>query len=70
MGTYKTEGMARKIWINQLGKQKLKFQVSKRSELICQRYSDCLILKTDIQKHTQTEERTLVVFELATFGGS
>ena len=60
MGTYKTEGMARIIWINQLGPQKLKFKVSERSELICQKYSDCLILETDIQKHT--EGRALVVF--------
>ena len=68
MGTYKIEGIARIIWINQLGPQKLMFQVSERSELICQKYSDCFILETDIQKHT--EGRTIVVFEMATSGGS
>ena len=36
----RTEGMSRTSWINQFGPQKLNFQVSKRSELILQRYRD------------------------------
>ena len=39
-GTDRTKGMVMISEINQLGPQKLKFQVSKRSELIWQRYRD------------------------------
>ena len=44
-GADRREGITRISGINQLGPQKLKFQVSQRPELIWQRYRDIQALK-------------------------